>query len=298
MAQLFLSLNYNYTKILKNDIRKFYAFLSNFVKEITILKNFYIMKKVFLLVTSLIFTTKGVVSCSNDDNPQQTYPYSVRLTDAPGPYDAVYIDIQGIEVTGNNGTNVMVATNTGIYDLLELSSGVETTLSNDVLYSSKVNQVRLILGPENSIVKDGITYPLDTPSAQQSGLKLLVNQTLLPETQNSILIDFDANKSIVVNGNGTYSLKPVLRTIDLSTTGTLEGTISIPGTLASVEMMSSSGETYYTNVKDDGYFKLLGLPAGTYTLTITPVSPFLPSIQNDVIIEIGNTTNVGEILIE
>lgn len=256
------------------------------------------MKKVFLLVTSLIFTALAFVSCSNDDNAQQTYPYSVRLTDAPGPYDAVYTDIQGIEVTGNNGTNVMVATNAGIYDLLELSSGVETTLSNDVLYSSKVNQVRLILGPENSIVKDGVTYPLDTPSAQQSGLKLLVNQTLLPETQNSILIDFDANKSIVVNGNGTYSLKPVLRTIDLSTTGTVEGTISIPGTVASVEMMTSTGETYYTNVKDDGYFKLLGLPAGTYTLTITPVSPFLPSIQNDVIIQIGSTTNVGEILIE
>lgn len=237
------------------------------------------------------------MSCSDDDS-QQTYPYSVRLTDAPGPYDAVYIDIQGIEITGNNGSNVLVNTNAGIYDLLELSSGVETTLSNDVLYASKVNQVRLILGPENSIVKDGVTYPLDTPSAQQSGLKLLVNQTLLPETQNSILIDFDANKSIVVNGDGTYSLKPVLRTIDLSTTGTVEGTISIPGTIASVEMMASTGETYYTNVKDDGYFKLLGLPAGTYTLTITPVSPFFPSIENNVIIEVGNTTNVGEILIE
>ncbi|MFC4740480.1 DUF4382 domain-containing protein [Flavobacterium ponti] len=257
------------------------------------------MKKTFLLLTLLFSSLVIMVSCSDDDNSNaESYAYSVRLTDAPGPYDAVYIDVQGVEVIGNNGVAVNLATQTGIYDLLELSSGVETTLSNDVITASKVNQVRLILGTENSVVVDGVSYPLDTPSAQQSGLKLQVNQTLDANTQNSILIDFDANKSIVVNGNGTYTLKPVLRTIDLSTTGTIEGSISIPGTLASVQVVSSTGNEVYTNVKADGTFKVLGLAPGTYTVTITPVLPFLPAIKSNVTVETGATTNIGEIIIQ
>jgi len=257
------------------------------------------MKKAILLLT-LVFSSIGMmISCSDDDNSNaESYAYSVRLTDAPAPYDAVYIDIQGVEIIGNNGATVNLATQTGIYDLLELSSGVETTLSNGTLSSSKVNQVRLILGTENSVVVDGVSYPLDTPSAQQSGLKLQVNQTLDANTQNSVLIDFDANKSIVVNGNGTYSLKPVLRTIDLSTTGSIEGSISIPGTLASVEVKSSTGNEVYTNVKADGNFKVLGLAAGTYTVTITPVLPYLPAVESNVNVQVGSTTNVGIITIQ
>jgi hypothetical protein len=47
----------------------------------------------------------------------------------------------------------------------------------DTLEISKVQQIRLILGTRNTVVLD-ITYPLSTPSAEQSGLKLQVNQTL------------------------------------------------------------------------------------------------------------------------
>lgn len=257
------------------------------------------MKKAILLFVVVFSSLATLISCNDDDNSNaNSYAYSVRLTDAPGPYDAVYVDVQGVEVIGNNGVSVNLATQTGIYDLLELSSGVETTLSNDMISTSKVNQVRLILGTQNSVVVDGVTYPLDTPSAQQSGLKLQVNQTLDANSQNSILIDFDANKSIVVNGNGTYSLKPVLRTIDLSNTGTIEGSISIPGTLASVKVVSSTGEEVYTNVKADGTFKILGLQAGTYTVTITPVLPFTPAIVNNVNVQVGSSTDVGIIVIQ
>ena len=60
---------------------------------------------------------------------------------------------------------------------------------------------------------DSTLYPLATPSAMQSGLKLNLNKFLLPNFNNVILIDFDAHESIVEQGNGDYSLKPVLRTL-------------------------------------------------------------------------------------
>jgi hypothetical protein len=55
---------------------------------------------------------------------------------------------------------------------------------------------------------------IEYPSAEQSGLKLQVNQTLQEGIMYHVLLDFDANKSIVKLGNGGYKLKPVIRTVE------------------------------------------------------------------------------------
>jgi hypothetical protein len=51
----------------------------------------------------------------------------------------------------------------------------------------------------------------------------------------TVLLDFDANKSIVKQGNGTYSLKPVIRTIEQAISGAVKGKITPVGTMAVVE---------------------------------------------------------------
>jgi hypothetical protein len=81
----------------------------------------------------------------------------------------------GVEITGDGGQSVTLNVVPGIYDLLKLSNGVEKLIATDTLEISKVQQIRLILGTRNTVVLDGITYPLST---QVSGLKLQVNQTL------------------------------------------------------------------------------------------------------------------------
>jgi hypothetical protein len=40
--------------------------------------------------------------CNNDDDANASYPYAVRLTDAPGPYNEVNVDVQ-CEVIGDGG---------------------------------------------------------------------------------------------------------------------------------------------------------------------------------------------------
>ena len=135
-----------------------------------------------------------IYSCNNDDT-KASYPYAVKLTDAPGPYDEVNVDIQGVEVMGEDGKTVILNVKKGIYNLLELSNGVDVLIATDSLEMSKVTQIRLILGAENTVVLDNVTYPLSTPSAEQSGLKLQVNQSLKEGILYSVLLDFDANKS-------------------------------------------------------------------------------------------------------
>jgi len=102
-------------------------------------------------------------------------------------------------------------TNAGIYNLLELQNNVNVVLANqDSLQAGYVSQMRLILGENNTITVDSVTLDLSIPSAQNSGLKLNLDTTLEAGQTYQIILDFNAEQSIIEQGNGTYKLKPVI----------------------------------------------------------------------------------------
>lgn len=241
-----------------------------------------------MLIIMLGFT---ISSCKKDATTSN-YPYNVRMTDASGPYDAVNIDLQGVEITGNNGKAVMLNVNSGIYNLLNFTNGADTLISYGNLEVATVQQIRLILGSNNTVVINGVSYPLSTPSADQSGLKLQVHQTLQEGVQYSVLLDFDANQSIVDLGDGNYKLKPVIRTIETAINGAIKGKITPAGISASVTATNAT-ISYSSNVTATGDFLIMGIPAGTYTFTVTPALPLIPVIQNNVVVTTGSVTNVG-----
>lgn len=253
------------------------------------------MNKVTIILSILILAF-GMNACKKS-TAKGNYPYNVRMTDAPGPYSAVYVDIKDVEITGDNGKAVLLNVHAGIYNLINFSNGIDTLIASGSLETSNVQQIRLILGSRNSVVDGGITYPLSTPSADQSGLKLQVNQTLQAGVLYSVLLDFDVNKSIVKEGNGSYKLKPVIRTVEAALSGSIKGKISIAGALAVVTATSSSNETYSSNVIATGDFLLMGIPAGIYTVTITPAIPLNPVIKTNVTVTTGVTTNIGTVIL-
>lgn len=246
------------------------------------------------IILCLIIISAGLNACKKDETAT-TYSYNVKMTDGPGPYDAVYIDLQGVEITGSDGKAVLLNVNKGIYNLLNFSNGIDTLIATGTLSDAKVQQIRLILGTNNTVIINKISYPLSTPSAEQSGLKLQVNQTLQAGVTYTVLLDFDANKSIVETGNGTYKLKPVIRTIETAISGSIKGKISPIGTLAFITATSASNITYSSNITATGDFLLMGLPAETYTVTITPLIPLLPVTKNNIAVTTGITTNIGTI---
>jgi hypothetical protein len=252
------------------------------------------MKKINSIILGLVVLGSFISACKKDPTPATT-AYHVRMTDAPGPYSAVYIDLQAVEITGTDGKAVMLNVKKGIYDLLRFSNGLDTLIATATLEITTVKQIRFILGPNNSIVLNGTTYPLSTPSAEQSGLKLQVNQVLQAGVLYTVLIDFDANKSIVDMGNGNYKLKPVLRTVETPISGAVSGSITPIGLLAVATATDNLGVTYSSNVNANGYFLIMGLPPGTYSVTITPSLPFNAVTQSNVVVTIGSTTNIGPI---
>jgi uncharacterized protein involved in high-affinity Fe2+ transport len=248
------------------------------------------MKKVNVILCAVMLGT-FVQSCKKDATQSTTY--SVRMTDAPGPYTAVYVDVQGVELTGSGSKTVTMNVKKGVYNLLDFSNGVDTLIASGSLDVTTVSQVRLILGTNNSVTVNGTSYPLSTPSADQSGLKLQVHQALQAGVEYKLLLDFDANTSIVNEGSGSYKLKPVIRTIDVAISGSIRGKISTAGVLATVT--ASSGASYSSNVNAAGDFLLMGIPPGTYTVSIVPAAPLNVVTQTNVTVVVGVTTNLGTI---
>lgn len=234
------------------------------------------------------------LNACNKDADKAKSTLAVRMTDAPAAYNAVNIDLQAVEVTGSGGATVMLNVTPGIYNLLDYANGLDTLIAMGTLEGgTTVEQIRLVLGSNNTIVVDNVTHPLSTPSADQSGLKLQVHKTLEPGVAYSILLDFDANQSIVETGNGTYKLKPVVRTIEAAVSGSVTGSIAPAGVVASVTATSSGGVSYSSAVAANGSFLIAGLPSGTYSVTITPVLPYLPVTINNVTVTTGLVTQVG-----
>ena len=233
-------------------------------------------------------------ACDKENNNKDSYPFSIMMTDNPAPYEAIYIDLQEVVVKGNDDLELSFTEGLGIVNLLDLTNGNSMLLATGSLNTDSLQQIRLILGPDNTIVVDGETFDLSTPSAEQSGLKLQVHKALEPGVEYEILLDFDANKSVHQTGNGKYKLKPVLRTIDTATSGSIRGNITPVGTIASVTA-DGGGETYSSQVNEEGNFLLMGIPAGSYSLTINPEEPFSEVSLTEIEVTIGVSTDVGTI---
>ena len=166
----------------------------------------------------LILTQQGCKK--EDENPESgTANFNISLkstSSSRSNYESINIDIQSASIHTSTDLEETsgwfdLETNTGIYDLLDYEAGNDTLIAFDpVLEVQTVSQIRLILGDNNTIVIDGETYDLDTPSAQTSGIKIQVHAQLQPNLSYKVVLNFDAEKSIIETGNDKYKLTPVI----------------------------------------------------------------------------------------
>lgn len=167
-----------------------------------------------MLLGVAVFAAIFFSACKKD---KYTGPVTVRMTDAPAAFDSVNVEIVRVEIHSDAQGWIILPSNPGIYNLLQLQNGVDTVLATAAqLPAGHVSQMRLILGGNNYVVSTGTVTPLELSSQDQTGLKLNLNYTFDPNVAYEILFDFVASESIVEQGNGQFRLKPVLKTVSVN----------------------------------------------------------------------------------
>lgn len=192
----------------------------------------------FLLAAALLVAGLSLHACDTlgaSDAPR----ISVRLTDAPFPFDladSANVTITRIELAASAEADSTDADSSGsddrrsdrvvLYDgppvalnLLDLRDGVDTLLVDRLAVpeGGTYRQLRIFVGDDASVVfTDGSTYDLKLPSAQQSGIKVMLPE-YGGESDLDVLIDFNVEDSFVTRGNPEadnfqgFLFKPVLR---------------------------------------------------------------------------------------
>ena len=212
---------------------------------------------------------------------------------------AVTLGIDKVEVVGNGSQPAVVTTYStpNQVNLLSLTSPASPLTFTGTIPAGTYSQIRLLLDTATTTItytdSGGVSHtaPLSVPSATgpanglgsgssadngdgpgTAGVK--VNVSLNAQSGNSygFLLDFNAGQSIVLTGNGTFMMKPVIVATAQNLAGSLSGTVknAVGAAVQSAEVEAIQGTTVVNAGVTDasGNFTINALPAGSYTLKI------------------------------
>ena len=250
---------------------------------------------------------------------------SVYLTDGPGEFDSVFIDIQKVEVKIDTnsiykddddrcdddddrdddqrrkdeyGEWVNINFTPAIIDVLSLRNGVETKLGEANILTGTVRKIRITLGTQNRVVKNGVSNPLELKNDNKNFLYVKLydkhRQRMSDSTSVSVWVDFDVANSIYEK-NGKFYLKPVLRPFNNKNFGVVEGEVLPLAAKAVVRITNGAGFNGVSLPDREGEFKLRGLESGTYTVTVEGISPYVDKVISNIVVTKGKETDLGVI---
>lgn len=267
-------------------------------------RNLFVIPIALMLSLSLI-----VVSC--DDNSvgseDKTGTMEVQMHDAPADYEEVNVYVESVRVNNADSDTGWVTINSPqqSYDLLKLSNGASVVLGSEELSTGTYNQIRLVLSrDDHSVVLDGTEHDMMVPSGSQTGIKLNINAEIKEDITYTLVLDFDAARSIVERPSGqsgsSYLLKPVVRAYSQAETGNIAGSVSPADAHPFVYAIANSDTLSSTKADTtSGDFKLIGLEEGSYTVSVDPTNGTYQSADtSNVSVTLDETNDIGTVTVE
>jgi len=255
------------------------------------------------IATAIMICTLPILAGCSTDSDTSLGTMEVRLHDAPGDYDEVNVYIERVEVNREEDPEgwITISEPEQAFNLIELANGAYEVLGEAQLEEGTYHQIRLVLGQTgHSVVIDSVEHDLFVPSGAQTGVKLEVNAEISEGIEYVLLLDFDAARSVVEAGQSPaldYLLQPVIKATNEAITGNIDGTIS-PAEAEPIVYALADGDTLSSTYADTttGYFRLIGLEAGTYTVSIDPSNEsYLQKDTTGVSVTLGQTNELGTI---
>jgi len=231
------------------------------------------------------------------------------LTDGPAFFDSVFVNITSVSVivdtckkqneprpsTCNISANLAITP--GLYDLLSLRNGVDTSLAKGNIPEGKVKAIKINLGAGNYLVKDGITYPIELTSENASIVLKLEDRHHWHEWKpkhKRMWMDFDVARSIIKLSNGKFYLRPVMHLFTEDNSAMVAGKIG-PKEAKPVLTLFNATDTAYALPTRGGEFKIRGVNAGTYSLFVNADNDYKDTTIKNIVLETGKLVKIPAI---
>jgi len=267
------------------------------------------------LISALVAVALILTGCSKIQNNNSPGKLIVKVTDDQFRIDYVTsatVKITKIEIrkAGVQTENpfIVLSTDTLSFDLINLRNGITSELLNLDIPQGNYNLIRLYVEEAGLKIKDQTTeYKVKVPSGQQTGIKVFINPPLVVDggLTSELLLDIDLSKSFVLRGDLNHSagingfiFKPVIRAVNNTTAGRLEGMVT---DTAKVKIKEASvwvkQDTIVANTIADtlGHYAIIGIPAGTYSVFAAKDNYDTVKVDGVKIIE-GNRTILNFVL--
>jgi hypothetical protein len=258
---------------------------------------------IILFASFLMYSCQKEVS-GNSSNPDQPHTARIYLTDHQTPvFDSVFIDIRGLQVKLEddslaNGGWVNLAINPGVYNILRFRNGLDTLFGTGTLPNARIHKIKLVLGTQNSVMKDGQSLPLRVKDEDREVIANL-NASNFEISNGQVLfwIDFDAGNSIQVDNSGSgnnngYRLKSHIKIFTRSSSGSIEGRVLPRAADPIVKAVIGTDTATAIPFDDNGEFKIVGLNAGTYTLLIDGQNGYRDTTITNVVVRNREDTHI------
>ncbi|MDE3742394.1 DUF4382 domain-containing protein [Maribacter polysaccharolyticus] len=252
----------------------------------------------------LVASLAMFIGCSDsNDTGSDIGRMSVKLTDAPFPHDLVAeanvtifkVDARNKDLASDTAMEteksdesyspfVVLMEEEIQVNLLELTNGVTENLADIEVPVGTYDLVRVYVKGVNVVLTDGTTYDLKVPSGEQTGIKVFIKPglTVVGGLSADLLLDFDVSNSFVAKGNSKvlagitgFNFKPVIKACNLSTAGSLIGSVTtiqeevavgLEGAQISVMAADTLNTTTFTD--ETGSYMVMGLLAGSYDVSV------------------------------
>ena len=259
------------------------------------------------LAGMLVLAIWALAGCGGSSSG--TGQLQVRLIDAPPDAEQVNVWITSVDVHKAGGGWVTVKefpSDNPPINLLDYSSGKGSLLlADEPLDAGHYTMVRLMLSSANIVVNPGDDpIPVDITNVEQTGVKCNGEFTVESGQLLALALDFNAGRSFVDTGGGTYMLHPVMTmSPDLDATQVtgivdFEGSETPADVIVSLYAPDHPGELdFFITSADvsivDGSFQFDLVAQGTYDLVVYEGTTAVKTVE-DVVIT-APTTDLGTI---
>jgi predicted secreted protein len=111
------------------------------------------------------------------------------------------------EGNGGEWISIDISDDMATFDLLEVK-GIEEFFGSSEVAAGKYTQLRLIVDRAEVITADNVTHEATVPSKE---VKIVRPFNVNGGETTSLLLDFDAEHSVVATGSGKFQIKPVVK---------------------------------------------------------------------------------------